>query len=67
MKRENVKVILMEPYFESKTPNVIARETGAEVVVLPSSVGGAKEVMNYFKLFDCDLTLLIKALDRNPK
>src|SRR6185436_552312 len=34
MKRQNVKIILMEPYFDAKTPNAIARETGARVVVL---------------------------------
>lgn len=62
MKRENVKVILVEPYFEGKTPNAIARETGAKVVVLPSSVGGEKGVTDYFKLFDYDLTLLSSAL-----
>ncbi len=62
MKRENVKVILVEPYFELKTPNAITKETGAEVVVLPSSVGSGKGVTDYFKLFDYDLALLTKAL-----
>jgi zinc/manganese transport system substrate-binding protein len=61
MKRENVKVILVEPYFDPKTPNAIARETGAQVVVLLPSVGGQKEVKGYFKLFDYDVALLIKA------
>src|SRR5947209_10348661 len=31
MKREKVKLILVEPYFDLKTPNAIARETGAQV------------------------------------
>jgi len=61
MKRENVKVILVEPYFDLKTPQSVARETGAQVVVLLPSVGGEKEVTDYFKLFDFDLTLLAKA------
>jgi zinc/manganese transport system substrate-binding protein len=61
MKRENVKIILVEPYFDLKTPNSIARNTGAQVVVLPPSVGGEKEITDYFKLFDYDLALLIKA------
>ncbi len=61
MKRENVKVIVVEPYFEVKTPNVVARETGAQVVVLLPSVGGEKGVTDYFKLFDYDIALLIKA------
>ncbi len=43
MKREKVKIILVEPYFELKTANAIARATGAEVVIMPSSVGGRRE------------------------
>ena len=61
MRRENVKVIPVEPYFDLKTPNAVARGTGAQVVVLLPSVGGEKEVTDYFKLFDYDITLLIKA------
>ena len=61
MKRENVKIILVEPYFDLKTPNSIARETGAQVVVMPPSVGGEKEITDYFKLFDYDLNLLTRA------
>jgi len=61
MKRDNVKVILVEPYFDLKTPNSVARETGAQVVVGLPSVGGEKEVTDYFKLFDYDINLLTKA------
>jgi len=62
MKGQNARIILVEPYFELKTPNAIARETGAKVVIAPSSVGGAKGITDYFKLFDYDLTLLTGAL-----
>src|SRR6266849_2855090 len=61
MKRDNVKILLVEPYFDLKTPNAIARDTGAQVVVLPPSVGGEKEITDYFKLFDYDLNLLTRA------
>jgi zinc/manganese transport system substrate-binding protein len=61
MKRENVKVIAVEPYFDLKTPNAVARETGAQVLVLPPSVGGEKEITDYFKLFDYDIGLLTRA------
>jgi zinc/manganese transport system substrate-binding protein len=40
MKEQNIKLILVEPYFDLKTPNSIARETGAKVLVMPPSVGG---------------------------
>src|SRR6202040_3099971 len=33
MKRENCKVVLVEPYFDLKTPQSIGRETGAQGVV----------------------------------
>ena len=63
MKRDNVKVIVVEPYFDLKTPNAIGRETGAQVLVLPPSVGGEKEITDYFKLFDYDITKLKQAFD----
>ncbi len=61
MRRENCKVVLVEPYFDLKTPQSIGRETGAQVVVYLPSVGGEKGVDDYFKLFDYDIGLLIKA------
>ncbi len=61
MKRENCKIIMVEPYFDLKTPNSIARETGAKVVQYLPSVGGEKGVDDYFKLFDYDIDLLTKA------
>src|SRR5467141_25623 len=61
LKRENCKIILVEPYFDLKTPQSIARETGAQVVVYLPSVGGVKEVKTYFQLFDYDIALLTKA------
>ena len=61
MHRENVKVIMVEPYFDLKTPNSIASQTGGQVLVMLPSVGGEKEVADYFKLFDYDIALLMKA------
>jgi zinc/manganese transport system substrate-binding protein len=62
MQRQNVKIVLVEPYFDLKTPNAIGRQTGAQVLVLPPSVGGSKEVSDYFKLFDYDVALLVNAI-----
>jgi len=64
MKRQNVKLVLVEPYFDLKTPNSIGRATGAEVLVMPPSVGGVKEVTDYLKLFDYDVNLLVTALKK---
>ena len=62
MKRQNVKILLVEPYFDMKTPESIGRETGAKVLVMSPSVGGEKEITDYIKLFDYDLNLLEKAI-----
>jgi zinc/manganese transport system substrate-binding protein len=64
MKRQNVKLLLVEPYFDTKTPVAIGRSTGAEVLVMPPSVGGVKQVTDYFALFDYDINLLLTALKK---
>ncbi len=64
MKRQNVKIVLVEPYFDLKTPQAIGRDTGAQVLVMPPSVGGTKDVSDYFKLFDYDINLLIDAIKK---
>jgi zinc/manganese transport system substrate-binding protein len=65
MKRKNVRLVLVEPYFDLKTPNAIARETGAQVLVMLPSVGGVKEVTDIFKLFDYDINLLVEAVKKS--
>ena len=62
MKRQGVKILLVEPYFDLKTPNSIGRETSAKVLVMLPSVGGEKEITDYIKLFDYDLGLLVAAI-----
>jgi len=66
MKRDHVKIIMVEPYFDRKTPDSIARDTGGTVVEYLPSVGGVKEVTTYFQLFDYDIALLSKAFQANP-
>ena len=62
MKQKNVKILLVEPYFDLKTPNAIGRDTGARVLVMPPSVGGVKDVTNYIQLFDYDINLLVSTI-----
>ncbi len=62
IKRLGVRVILVEPYFDLKTPNAIGRETGARVVVLAPSVGAEKEITDYLKLFDYNVNLMVSAI-----
>ncbi|MGE5362143.1 MAG: metal ABC transporter substrate-binding protein [Bacteroidales bacterium] len=61
MKRQNVKLMLIEPYFDTKTPDAIARDTGAKVLIMAPSVGGEKDITDYFKLFDYDINLFTSA------
>ena len=62
IKAQHVKAILMEPYFDRKTPDFVAAQTGAQVVVIYPSVGGKAGLDDYFKLFDYDIDVLTKAL-----
>ena len=67
MKKVKAMVILVEPYFDLKTPQAVARETGARVVVLSPSVGSEKEITNYIKLFEYDVNLLLGALKQTGR
>ena len=66
MKRQQVKVILVEPYFDLKTPDSIARAVGGKVLVLTPSVGGVKEAPDYIALFDYNINLLASTFKQMP-
>jgi len=59
---KKVPVILMEPYFDQKTPKVVSEKTGAALVTFIPSVGGAPQAKDYVALFDYDVKLLADAL-----
>jgi zinc/manganese transport system substrate-binding protein len=65
MKRENIKLILVEPYFDLRTPNSVAQAVGGEVAQLMPSVGGVKQITNYFQLFDYDIDLLVSLFQKS--
>ena len=62
MKAQGVKLIVVEPYFDKKTPLAIASQVGGRVLELAPSVGGTKEAADYIKLFDYDVSALAAAL-----
>jgi zinc/manganese transport system substrate-binding protein len=64
MKRRNVKLIVVEPYWSLKTPQSIATQTGGQVLVLAPSVGGVKEATDYIQLFEYDVNQLASALKK---
>jgi zinc/manganese transport system substrate-binding protein len=61
IKTEKIKVILVEPYFDRKTPDAIGAQTGAKVVMFYPSVGGVPQITDYFSLFDYDIDAFVKA------
>ena len=62
MKNQDVKLIVVEPYFDLKTPQAIANQVGGKVLVLAPSVGGTKEASDYIQLFEYDVSLLASTL-----
>jgi zinc/manganese transport system substrate-binding protein len=62
MRAQGIKLIIVEPYFDSKTPNSIASQSGGNVLVLPPSVGGVPAASDYLKLFDTNISLLVGAI-----
>jgi ABC-type Zn uptake system ZnuABC Zn-binding protein ZnuA len=64
MKQDNIKLILVEPYFDMRTPNSVAQQVGGTALVLLPSVGGEKQVQTYFQLFDYDINLLTTAFGK---
>jgi zinc/manganese transport system substrate-binding protein len=50
IRQTGAKAIIMEPFYDRKTADKIARETGATVLVVPPSVGGAKGLDDYIEL-----------------
>jgi ABC-type Zn uptake system ZnuABC Zn-binding protein ZnuA len=62
MKSQGVKLIIVEPYFDLKTPKAIASQVGGTVLVLAPSVGGTKEATDYIKLFDYNVGTIAAAL-----
>jgi zinc/manganese transport system substrate-binding protein len=65
IKNQNIKIIGKEPYFSDRAPKAISRATGALIVDLPPSVGGAPEAKDYFALFDYLLDVLLNASRKN--
>ncbi|MFN2387684.1 MAG: metal ABC transporter substrate-binding protein [Thermoanaerobaculia bacterium] len=62
MREKKVRVILMEPYFDERTPRSIASRTGAKLLTFIPSVGGVPAARDYIALFDYDVKLLAETL-----
>lgn len=67
MKAQGVKLIIVEPYFDPRTPQSVAVQVGGEVLELAPSVGGEKSVTDYIALFDYNVARLQAALARTSR
>lgn len=61
IRREGVKLVLVDNFYDASTPRKIATDGGAKVAVLPSQVGGEKGVDDYFALIDHVLDRMLEA------
>lgn len=52
MRRNNVKVILVQPFQNRKTAETVARQTGATVLDVPQQPGARPNTNSYFDLMD---------------
>ncbi len=64
VKNNNIHVLINSPYFSSKSPEVVARNTGIEIVKLATMTGGYDEIGDYFELFDYNINSLVEALEK---
>jgi zinc/manganese transport system substrate-binding protein len=63
---DKIRVVLVEPYFDQKTPKFIGAKTGATVLTFYPSVGGVPEIKDYFGLFDHDIDTFVAAMAGKP-
>ena len=62
VKANGIKVIVSSPYFTTSSSDVVAKQTGAKVLTLATSVGAFDSIKNYFDVFDYNVNLLVQAL-----
>jgi zinc/manganese transport system substrate-binding protein len=62
MKRTGAKVIVMEPFYDRKVADLVARQTNGKVLILPPSVGGVQGINDYVNLMKYDMDQLAATL-----
>lgn len=63
VKADDISVLINSPYFSSKSPEVIARNTGTEIVKMSTMTGGYEKIVTYFDLFDYNINRLVEAFE----
>lgn len=62
VKRTGAKAIVMEPFYDRKVADLVAKQTGIKVLILPPSVGGVKGIDDYIQLMKYDMSQLANAV-----
>jgi len=62
VKRTGAKAIVMEPFYDRKVADLVAKQTGIKVLILPPSVGGVKGSDDYIELMKYDMSQLAAAV-----
>ena len=52
MKGAGVRLLIMEPFFDPRIPQKLAKDVAVPLAVLPTSVGAEDGIKTYFDLFD---------------
>jgi zinc/manganese transport system substrate-binding protein len=60
MKREGVKLVVVEMFYSRRTADLVASKAGARLLAMPSDVGAFPHITDYFKLVDAVLDTLTK-------
>ncbi|MGH7892941.1 MAG: metal ABC transporter solute-binding protein, Zn/Mn family, partial [Thermodesulfobacteriota bacterium] len=63
MKSMDVKLVIASNYYPQKTPAIIAEQTGARFLSIPTSVEGEEGVNTYFDLIDAIVGDITAALE----
>jgi zinc/manganese transport system substrate-binding protein len=62
VKATGAKAIVMEPFYDRKVADLVAKQTGIKVLILPPSVGGVKGIDDYVQLMQYDMSQLANAV-----
>jgi zinc/manganese transport system substrate-binding protein len=63
VKAQGVKALLVESYYDRRSAELVARHTGARVVVLPGDVGAASETATYEAYLERLLAIVSQAVE----
>jgi ABC-type Zn uptake system ZnuABC Zn-binding protein ZnuA len=62
MREQKIRLLIAEPFADRKVAQLVAREAGATLLVLPSAVGGVKGIASHLDLFEHNVNAIANAL-----